>query len=206
MEGKATIVLIGSNSLMMIGLRLLLRQVIPFAQVHTYHSVEAMRADRLAGPVFHYFITPSAYAQGTDLFERNHHKTIILSDGDNEQAVPSHYRRLNMLQPANEELRHQLQLQHQAHHGNARYPQEVAEDIDRLDPQQKSPLSAREIEVLRLLAKGMKNKEIADELNISVNTVITHRKNIMQSLQSQSLAKLTIYAVQHDYISPDEIR
>ena len=43
-------------------------------------------------------------------------------------------------------------------------------------------LSAREIEVLVLITKGLINKEIADKLNISLTTVITHRKNIVEKL------------------------
>jgi DNA-binding NarL/FixJ family response regulator len=56
-------------------------------------------------------------------------------------------------------------------------------------------LSEREIDVLKLLATGMANKEIADKLNISVNTVITHRKNISQKTGIKSVSGLTIYAV-----------
>lgn len=56
-------------------------------------------------------------------------------------------------------------------------------------------LSDRETEVLQLLALGMSNKEIADKLNISVNTVITHRKNITQKTGIKTVSGLTIYAV-----------
>jgi len=56
-------------------------------------------------------------------------------------------------------------------------------------------LSDREIEVLKLLASGLANKEIADKLNISTNTVITHRKNISQKTGIKSVSGLTIYAV-----------
>ncbi len=56
-------------------------------------------------------------------------------------------------------------------------------------------LSDRETEVLKLLAKGMSNKEIGDELNISVNTVITHRKKISQKTGIKTVSGLTIYAV-----------
>ena len=66
-------------------------------------------------------------------------------------------------------------------------------------------LSAREIEVLVLLVRGLINKEIADKLNISLTTVITHRKNITEKLGIKSLSALTIYAVMHGYIEVDEI-
>lgn len=62
-------------------------------------------------------------------------------------------------------------------------------------------LSEREKEVLKLLATGMANKEIADRLNISTNTVITHRKNISQRTGIKSVSGLTIYAVVQKLVS-----
>ena len=55
-------------------------------------------------------------------------------------------------------------------------------------------LSNREIEVLSLVVQGYINKEIALKLNISLTTVITHRKNIMEKLGMKSVSALTIYA------------
>ena len=56
-------------------------------------------------------------------------------------------------------------------------------------------LSDREKEVIIALVQGMSNKEIADHLCISTNTVITHRRNIARKLQIHSPAGLTIYAI-----------
>ena len=56
-------------------------------------------------------------------------------------------------------------------------------------------LTEREIEVLKLLATGATNKEIANKLFISTHTVITHRKNISQKTGIKSVSGLTIYAV-----------
>ncbi len=56
-------------------------------------------------------------------------------------------------------------------------------------------LSAREKEVLRLLVAGKINKEIADELCISINTVITHRKNITSKTGIKSVSGLSLYAL-----------
>ena len=56
-------------------------------------------------------------------------------------------------------------------------------------------LSDRERDVIVSLVQGMSNKEIADHLFISVNTVITHRRNIARKLQIHSPAGLTIYAI-----------
>ena len=53
--------------------------------------------------------------------------------------------------------------------------------------------------------RGMANKEIAEELNISITTVISHRKNIMEKLNIKSVSGLTIYAVMNGYIEADRI-
>jgi len=60
---------------------------------------------------------------------------------------------------------------------------------------EKATLARREIEVLRLLAKGKSSPEIAQELGISVGTVDVHRRNIMNKLDLHSVAELTKYAV-----------
>lgn len=70
--------------------------------------------------------------------------------------------------------------------------------------QSKDTLTDREISVLRILAEGKSNKEIADQLNISINTVITHRKNISQKTGIKSVSGLTIYAVVQNLISLDD--
>lgn len=56
-------------------------------------------------------------------------------------------------------------------------------------------LSERETEVLVQLVNGLSNKEIADKLNISIHTVISHRKNIIEKTGIKSLPGLTIYAI-----------
>jgi len=66
---------------------------------------------------------------------------------------------------------------------------------------QHEELSDRELEVLSLLAQGLPNKEIADRLMISVHTVVTHRKNIIQKTGIKSQAGLTIYAITKKIIS-----
>jgi len=62
-------------------------------------------------------------------------------------------------------------------------------------------LSSREREVLQLLAEGLRTKEISHKLGLSVKTVETHRKKIMEKLGIQSIAGLTRYAVKEGLIS-----
>ncbi|MCB0522180.1 MAG: response regulator transcription factor [Lewinellaceae bacterium] len=58
-----------------------------------------------------------------------------------------------------------------------------------------TPLSPREIEIVRLVASGLIAKEIAGKLNLSTHTIYTHRKNIMKKLQIGSTSELVLYAV-----------
>lgn len=73
------------------------------------------------------------------------------------------------------------------------------------DSQSDAGLSDRETEVLKLLAAGLSTKEIAEELHISANTVITHRKNLSAKTGIRSVSGLTIYAVVKKYITPGSI-
>jgi DNA-binding NarL/FixJ family response regulator len=61
-------------------------------------------------------------------------------------------------------------------------------------------LTKREVSVLVLVAEGFMNKEIADKLNVSVHTVISHRKNITRKTGIKSVAGLTIYAMVNNLI------
>ncbi len=62
-------------------------------------------------------------------------------------------------------------------------------------------LTQRETEVLKLVAKGNSNKEIADHLSISLHTVISHRKNICRKLEIKTISGLTLYALINNLIS-----
>ncbi|MFW6257580.1 MAG: response regulator transcription factor [Prolixibacteraceae bacterium] len=66
-------------------------------------------------------------------------------------------------------------------------------------------LSAREKEVLRLVALGHSNKIIADKLFISIHTVISHRKNISEKIGIKSISGLTVYAILNNLIDTKTI-
>jgi DNA-binding CsgD family transcriptional regulator len=66
-------------------------------------------------------------------------------------------------------------------------------------------LTRREIEVLQLVAKGHSNKEIADQLFVSIHTVISHRKNISEKTGIKSASGLTMYAILKKIIDMNEI-
>lgn len=79
----------------------------------------------------------------------------------------------------------------------------VAESRRETSAPESGELSAREREILVCVAKGMLNKEIADKLNISVYTVISHRKNITRKTGIKTVAGLTVYALLNNLIEPN---
>ena len=66
-------------------------------------------------------------------------------------------------------------------------------------------LSKRETDVLVAVAKGMMNKEIADQMNISIHTVISHRKNITRKTGIKSVSGLTVYALLNNLIDEKDL-
>jgi DNA-binding NarL/FixJ family response regulator len=64
-------------------------------------------------------------------------------------------------------------------------------------------LTPREVEVLRLVAEGRTNQEIADQLTLSIKTVQTHRANVMEKLDLRDITHLVRFAVHHGLIAPE---
>lgn len=219
---QANIALIGRNTLMLYGLKQMLEEIMPLAQFSIHYSLENMQRSLAGFPVFHYFVSVAIFAENPNFFAQHPRQTIILQDEStspppvlhrpegNIMTYPSggvHETRLptiNMLQPREQILKQLLRFQQMGHRNNANYPTQLTQHLKQAQEQEEK-LTQRETEVLRLLASGNINKEIADQLNISINTVITHRKHIMQKLHSQSLSKLAIYAVQHRIIDVDDV-
>lgn len=93
----------------------------------------------------------------------------------------------------------------------ARAIKEVAAGNSVLDPQVKraealkgereTGLTARELEVLQHIVSGKSNKEIASDLNLSVNTVSVHRANIMDRLGIHKTAELVVYAIRNGLVN-----
>jgi DNA-binding NarL/FixJ family response regulator len=63
-------------------------------------------------------------------------------------------------------------------------------------------LTPRELEVLQLICYGLSNKEIAEKLELSANTVAVHRANIMNTLGVHKTAELVVYALQNGLVNP----
>ncbi|MBQ4299100.1 MAG: hemerythrin domain-containing protein [Bacteroidales bacterium] len=110
-------------------------------------------------------------------------KSLVMNHLPAEADQREAYRVLSGISSLQDDIRKHILLEECALEGNVR---ESVED---------NSLSAREKEVLVCVAKGLINKEIADQLNISIHTVITHRKNISRKTGIKTVAGLTVYAL-----------
>ena len=89
-------------------------------------------------------------------------------------------------------------------HNNSNKVQETTEKAESQSTQ--DDLSQREREIICCVVKGMSNKEIAENLFISVHTVITHRRNIARKLQIHSPTLLTVYAIVNKLVDISEVK
>lgn len=184
------IAIIEPNTLTALGLEHLLEEVIPQINIRVFPSFEAL-VDDTPDMFVHYFVSSKIYFEHTAFFLERKHRAIVLTSGEPQlSGIIS----LDINQDEHQLAKSILQLMERGHgHAKAAATQED------------SVLSLRETEVLRLVVQGYINKEIADKLNISLTTVITHRKNITEKLGIKSVSGLTIYAVMQGLIEANAI-
>jgi DNA-binding NarL/FixJ family response regulator len=70
-----------------------------------------------------------------------------------------------------------------------------------LKGERRAALTPRELEILQLIVEGKSNKEIADQLRLSANTVAVHRANIMDALGIHKTAELVVYAIRNGLVN-----
>ncbi len=70
-----------------------------------------------------------------------------------------------------------------------------------LKGERNAALTPRELEILQLIVEGKSNKEIADQLHLSANTVAVHRANIMDALGIHKTAELVVYAIRNGLVN-----
>lgn len=134
-----------------------------------------------------YFTDSATYLGNIDFFlARRSRVAIIVSQTNCTNSSPS-------MMIAVEQSR-EVMLE-----GIARFFETV--DTSRAESPTSDDLSQREVQVLQLVVSGMINKEIAQRLSISQNTVLTHRRNITSKLGIKTVSGLTLYALMHGYIT-----
>ena len=176
----------------------ILWEVFNHVEVFSYNSMESFIKDSNRHFV-HFFVDSDILFSNTDEFETLKAMTTILTEGRNPHLEDSGYLSLDMTMKEEEIIDSLVNLQNIGHYGNTRKHEEDYTEL------QKDKLSKREKEVLKLMVKGLINKEIAQELNISLTTAIFHRNNVCEKLQTRSIGKLTIFAVLSGIVDIKEI-
>lgn len=188
------IAILEPNTLTALGLRTILEELIPEGVIRTFPSFGGLIADT-PDMYAHYFVSAQIYFEHTAFFIERRPKTIVLAAGEQPQlnGIPT----LNICQSQDRLVKSIMELRRYGHASS--HPSDVpAQDMEH-------ELSPREIEVLVLVTRGLINKEIAKKLNISLTTVISHRKNITEKLGIKSVSGLAVYAVMHGYVEVDRI-
>lgn len=207
------IAIVDSNILAAMGLQQILADMIPGLEVQVFTSFDELQAAD-QGQFVHYFVASRIYFEHASFFREGKHRAIVLVNGDLQVAgVPT----LNVCQSEAALVKALLAVHRQGHpHGapmsshphaahGAGHPSSLGAHRPGPPSSGTSGLSSREVEVAILLAKGLINKEIADRLHISITTVITHRKNIMEKLRARSLADIIIYVVMNGLVDVGEL-
>ena len=197
MTNRPKIAIIDANTLAVLGLKQMLQTAMPIMTVDTFGSFAELEANH-PEQFFHYFVAMNVVLEHKAFFLDQRKKTIVLTLSRETTSQLSEFHSLCINVPEEELVRSLLMLEQHAHGHGQNLPQ-MPKAL------QRKILSDREIEVMSLIVQGYINKEIADKLNISLSTVITHRKNIMDKLGLRSVSALTIYAVTHGYVDINTI-
>lgn len=195
MPQRPAIAVLTPNILTGLGLKAILEKVIPMADVELYADFDSFAE---AGPerFYHYFVAAELCPAHAAFFRAQRHKAILLTDGEPGPALEGMH--AIDVRTSEERLVHDLlRMHHGAHpHDHGPLPEAPAAPARTAA----APLTDRETEVLTLLARGLINKQIAEELHIGLTTVITHRRNIMEKLRVRSLAELILRAGAAGYV------
>lgn len=197
---RPQLVIITENTLSAMALRSLLADIAKGIEVVCYRSLEEHQSIEANG-VPHFFVSADVVFRNPDFFRQYVRRTVVITEGEATSFVQSGFKTIDARASEQAIAREILSIHstgHPAGHGDNPHMQpDLTEPL--------TPLSQREQEVLALMVRGYINKEIADMLNISLTTVIYHRNNISDKLQTRSIGRLTIYAVLNKIVSLSDI-
>jgi DNA-binding CsgD family transcriptional regulator len=195
MQQIPKIAIVDPNTLAAIGLKGVLQNVMPIMTVDSFGTFAELEMNHPEEYV-HFFVAMTIVLDNRDFFLNYRRRTIVLTTSVESMMDGFHCLCINV--PEKQLIRSLLSLQQSAHaHGRNLPPMPKV--------LQQKVLSDREIEVMNLIVQGFINKEIAEQLNIALSTVVTHRRNIMEKLGVKSVSALTIYAVTHGYVDISKI-
>lgn len=190
--------IIDPNTLGNIALRSILWDVYNNVEVLTYGDMESFIRDSNRHFV-HFFVNADILFRHIDEFETLRNQTTVISVGPARRFERAGFNVLDVSLTEQELLGKLLKIQL-----TGRY-EVMHEKTGRAMRGTADELSPREKEVLRLMIKGMTNKDIAEELGITVPTAIFHRNNICEKRQTRSIGKLTVFAVLSGIMDINEI-
>lgn len=189
--------IIDRNTLSYVALKHVLQDMFNQVDVFAYNSIEDFIRDSNRHFI-HFFVSADILFSNADEFDTLKNQTTVLYTGAAGNIERNGFRVLDV-SLSEEKIIQQLQhLQNTGKYENKLSPTKSADNLVQR-------LSQREKEVLRLIVKGKLNKEVADELKISLPTAIFHRNNICEKFQTRSVGKLTVMAVLSGLVDINEI-
>ena len=167
-------VIVDTDTLRAIGLRAMLERFGGLEPIITTDPTTLCPLDDST----HFFVTPEAFASMPMFYVPRRQQVVLIMDSTDSPlpVLPPHISE-NELEERLENILGTLKV-----------------------PGRTVALTDRERQVLALAARGLINKEIADRLEISLNTVLTHRKNISAKLGIKSVAALSVYAMMNGLV------
>lgn len=189
--------IIDSNTLECMALRSILWDVFNGVEIHHYGNMDDFIRDSNRHFV-HFFVSSDILFTSAEEFDTLKSQTTVIASGGNRPYEEAGYRVLDITLPEHELIQNLACLQ-----ATGRYSERPSVDIETKSVTDR--LSAREKEVLKLMIKGLINKEIANRLKISLPTAVFHRNNICLKLKTRSIGKMTVYAVLAGMIDINEI-
>ena len=180
-----------------LGLKSILDKIIPIANVEIFNQYSDF-TDADSERFSHYFVAYNIFCNNKDFFLKHGNRTILMIENllqstdqgvtwiDINQNEETLVRDILKLREHSNVASHSIK-----HHLNSTTTSKALTD--------------REKEVISYIAQGFINKEIASKMDISITTVISHRKNIVAKLGLKSVAALTIHAINSGYVDIESI-
>ena len=193
MHNIKQIAIILNDTLQCIGVQSLLDEYFSPVSIYTYQMFAELEVEENIS--FDYFFTDTdTFVLNSEFFLPRRNKTIVFTHAGyirEGQNIPFADLHINIRQSKDFIINRLSKF----------FNSESQNDINK----NTKDLSFREVDVLQLIVKGITNKEIADKLNISLNTVLSHRKNIISKLGIKTVSGLTYYAIMNGFASSEDI-
>lgn len=190
MRSNKKIAVVLPDTLLFLGLQSLFDNFFPEVEVCHLTSFKEVSQKQQNDSFSHYLTDTDTFILHLDYFLPRRSRTMILQANAESLSLPTNM--ISTKQPLEQMID---QLEHWF----------STDDAVATQTEKGKGLSEREINVLQQIVKGYTNKEIADHLSISLNTVLTHRKNITAKLGIKTVSGLTFYAMMNGIVSVEEI-